>query len=122
MKSDDDDATLGEQLAQWGKVALLETRGRRSGRPTVTPVGFIADPDGTLLIAAASQTSDWARNLRATAECRVTIEDRTADYVAHEADDATRAATTVALILKYGTPAERLGHGPVFRLVPADPR
>ena len=32
-------------------------------------------------------------------------------------DDAAKAAAAVtAMILKYGTPAERLGRGPAFRL------
>ena len=113
-----DDATLGEQLAAWGKVGLLETRGRVSGRPITTAVGFIDEPDGSLLIAAATEASDWARNLRANPRCRVVIESSTADYDALEVDDATRAAAVSALILKYGTPAESLGHGPVFRLRP----
>ena len=36
-----------------------------------------------------------------------------------EGDDHHRAV--VALILKYGTPAERLGAGPAFRLLPGTP-
>ena len=111
-----DDGSLGAQLAAWGKVALLETRGRVSGRPITTPVGFVREPDDTLLVAAATDDSDWARNLRADPACRLTIEDTTADYVAAAVDEATRATAVSALILKYGTPAERLGHGPVFRL------
>jgi F420H(2)-dependent quinone reductase len=71
-----------------------------------------------LLVAAATDESDWARNLRADPRCQVTIEERTADYDATETDDAIRAHAVTALILKYGTPAERLGHGPVFRLSP----
>ncbi len=114
----DSDQTLGEQLAGWGKVALLETRGRASGRVITAPVGFIDEPDGSLLVAAGSEASDWARNLRANPICRATIEQHTTDYDAAEVDDATRAAAVTALILKYGTPAEGLGHGPVFRLRP----
>ncbi len=114
----DDGISLGEQLAAWGKVALLETRGRASGRTITTPVGFVDEPDGSLLVAAGSEASDWARNLRANPICRATIERQTTDYEAAEVDDATRAAAVMALILKYGTPAEGLGHGPVFRLRP----
>jgi hypothetical protein len=71
---------IGEELAEWGKVALLETIGRTSGRPVRTAVG----------------------------------------YMAVELDDAQRAAVITDLILKYGTPAERLGRGPAFylRLLP----
>ncbi len=116
----DDDVSLGEQLAGWGKVALLETRGRASGRAITAPVGFVGEPDGSLLVAAGSEASDWARNLRANPICRATIEGSTTDYEAAEVDDATRAAAVIALILKYGTPAEGLGHGPVFRLRPVE--
>jgi deazaflavin-dependent oxidoreductase (nitroreductase family) len=113
----DRDQTIGEQLAGWGKVALLETRGRVTGRPVRTPVGFAEEPDGSLLVAAGGPDVDWARNLLAEPRCRATIGDRTFDAEALElgGDDHSRAV--VALILKYGTPAERLGRGPAFRLV-----
>jgi F420H(2)-dependent quinone reductase len=78
-------------------------------------VGFVEDGHD-LLVAAGGESTDWALNLRANPECTVTIEDRTTDYVATEVGD--RGPAVVALILKYGTPAERLGHGPVFRLTP----
>jgi len=113
-----DEQSIGAQLAAWGKVALLETRGRVSGRPATTAVGFVEQPDGSLVVAAGGETSDWAQNLRAKPVCRVTIEDSTADYDATEVEGAGRGLVITALILKYGTPAERLGHGPVFRLAP----
>jgi hypothetical protein len=81
-----------------------------------TPVGFVED-GADLLIAAGTESTDWALNLRANPRCTVTIEDRTADYTATEVDDDRRGLAVVALILKYGTPAERLGRGPVFRLI-----
>ena len=111
-----DDQSIGAQLAAWGKVALLETRGRVSGRPFTAAVGFVEQADGSLLVAAGSEASDWAQNLRANPVCRVTIEDLTSNYDATEVDGDARAAAITAHILKYGTPAERLGHGPVFRL------
>ena len=96
-------------------MALLETSGRASGRVVRTAVGFVEDGDD-LLVAAGAESADWALNLRANPECKVTIEDQAADYTAHEVDESERGPAVVALILKYGTPAERLGHGPVFRL------
>jgi len=107
---------VGDQLAGWGKVARIETRGRSSGRSTIAAVGFVEEPDGSLLVAAGSPEADWGRNLDADPSCQVEIEGvtttRTAERLA--GDDANRAV--VALILKYGTPAERLGRGPAFRL------
>ncbi len=40
------------------------------------------------------------------------------DVVAEPLDGPAAAAAVVGLILKYGTSAERLGRGPVFRLRP----
>lgn len=113
-----EELSIGEELAAWGKVALLETRGRRSGRPQAAAVGFIEEDDGSLLVAAGSEATDWARNLRADNRCRATIGDEMRDYRADEVDGPDRGRALTQLILKYGTPAERLGHGPVFRLRP----
>jgi deazaflavin-dependent oxidoreductase (nitroreductase family) len=110
---------VGEQLAAWGKVALLETTGRISGKSVRSAVGFIEEDDGSLLIAAGSDAADWVLNLRANQRCRANVGDRTVEYDrAVELEGRERSATLVALILKYGTPAERLGRGPVFRLIP----
>jgi deazaflavin-dependent oxidoreductase (nitroreductase family) len=109
---------IGEQLANWGRVALLETRGRVSGDPVRTAVGFVEEPGGSLLVAAGSETADWALNLLVEPRCTASVGDATADYVAEQIAPAEAAAVISALILKYGTPAERLGRGPAFRLRP----
>ena len=109
---------IGEELARWGKVAWLETTGRTSGNPVTAAVGFIDESDGSLFVAAGSESADWALNLRANPRCHVTISDVVGWYDATEVDDDRRAKAVVDLILKYGTPAERLGRGPVFRLTP----
>jgi hypothetical protein len=82
-------------------------------------VGFVETLDGALLVAAGDPRADWARNLEADPRCRVTIEDRTEERVAVALADAERNDAIVALILRYGTPAERLGLGPAFRLIRA---
>jgi deazaflavin-dependent oxidoreductase (nitroreductase family) len=109
---------MGAELASWGRVLLLETRGRRTGARRVTPVGFVEEPDGSLLIAAGSPGTGWARNLQAEPRCRVAWSevDRQCIAVPLPEDEATAAVT--ALILRYGTPAEGLGSGPAFRLRP----
>jgi deazaflavin-dependent oxidoreductase (nitroreductase family) len=116
----DDDRSIGEQLVEWGKVALLETTGRRSGETVRSAVGFVEDDDGSLLVAAGSDTADWALNLTANPHCQATIGDRTGAYAASLVGGSERAHALVDLVLKYGTPAERLGRGPVFRLRPLD--
>ncbi|MEO5703549.1 MAG: nitroreductase family deazaflavin-dependent oxidoreductase [Candidatus Limnocylindrales bacterium] len=111
---------LGEQLAGWGKVVRLEIRGRRSGEPTQVAVGYLEAADGSLLVAAGEPDADWARNLEADPRGRATIGDKTIEFVAEPLDGADAAQAVVGLILKYGTSAERLGRGSVFRLRPVD--
>lgn len=113
-----DDRSIGDELVGWGKVALIETTGRVSGAPASAAVGFIDEDDGGLLVAAGSEGADWALNLGANPRCRVTVGERVMACEAREVDEVDRARALAGLVLKYGTPAERLGHGPVFRLVP----
>jgi|tagenome__1003787_1003787.scaffolds.fasta_scaffold19299331_2 deazaflavin-dependent oxidoreductase (nitroreductase family) len=108
--------TIGEELADWGKVAILATVGRSSGRVGHAAVGFVEEPDGALVVAAGTDATDWALNLRAARGCSARIGDDSADYEAHELFGPDRNHAISALILKYGTPAERLGRGPAFRL------
>ncbi len=77
------------------------------------------EPDGSLLVAAGSPDAGWARNLEADRHCRVTLGDRTLEMVAEPLEAAEAARVVIALILRYGTPAEGLGRGPAFRLRPA---
>ena len=109
---------VGEQLAAWGKVAMLQTIGRKSGRLVKSAVGFIEEDDGCMLVAAGSDAADWVQNLRSNPHAIATVGAKSAVYnQAVELEGDERSAILVALILKYGTPAERLGHGPVFRLL-----
>jgi deazaflavin-dependent oxidoreductase (nitroreductase family) len=105
-------------LAAWGKVIRLATIGRRSGLPRVVSIGFVADGDGSLLVAAASESTAWAANLRAHPACSVVLDDEGRAYEATEVTGDDHAGVVRELILKYGTPAERLGAGPAFRLRP----
>jgi deazaflavin-dependent oxidoreductase (nitroreductase family) len=89
-----------------------------TGREASAAVGFIEEPDGSLLVAAGDPDADWARNLEADPACRLTVGDRSWDAVAAPLDQAAAARTVTGLILRYGTPAERLGRGPAFRLRP----
>jgi len=109
---------IGDQLAGWGRVVRLVTQGRASGRPVEVAVGFVEASDGSLLVAAGAPEADWARNLEATPRARAAIGDRSFDVDGERLDGREAAAAVADLILKYGTPAERLGRGPVFRLRP----
>jgi deazaflavin-dependent oxidoreductase (nitroreductase family) len=109
-------SSIAEDLTDWGKVVLLETVGRTTGRPARAAVGFIEEAEGSMLVAAGSEDADWALNLRANPACRATIGDKTTRCLADEVDQGDRSRAITGLILKYGTPAEKLGWGPVFRL------
>jgi len=106
---------LGEQLAGWGKVLRLETRGRVSGRPIEVAVGYIEEPDGSFLVAAGADAG-WARNLESDPTCRVALGDDVRDAVAEPLSGVDASRAVRELILRYGTPAERLGSGPAFRI------
>ena len=91
-----------------------------SGRTVAVAVGFLDEPDGSLLVASGEPDADWARNLEADARCRLTVGERSWDAVAEPLDRAEAARAVAGMILKYGTPAERLGRGQAFRLRPTD--
>lgn len=107
---------IGEQLAGWGTVAIVQTRGHRSGQPARAAVGYVEDVDGSIIVAAGRPDAAWARNLLADQACLVTIGDDIGPFVAEELTGAERNAAIASLILRYGTPAEGLGRGPAFRL------
>ena len=112
---------MEDQLVASGRFVQIETRGRRSGRPRAVTVGFVDDadgPPGAVLVAAGAPDSAWARNLLEDPACRMRIGERAFDALAEPLGAADHARTISGLILRYGTPAERLGAGPTFRLRP----
>ena len=86
-----------------------------TGRPVEVAVGYLED-DGDVLVAAGGADSDWARNLAADPTCRVRLAEDAWPAVAEALEGPEAGRVVRELILKYGTPAERLGRGPVFRL------
>lgn len=112
---------MDADLVAAGRFARIEMRGRQSGLPRSVTVGFVEDtggPEGALLVAAGTADADWAENLLADPACRVRIADRSFDAIAERLEGADHARAVRESILRYGTPAEGLGHGPSFRLRP----
>jgi deazaflavin-dependent oxidoreductase (nitroreductase family) len=111
---------VDDDLVEDGKVIRLETVGRRTGQPVSVTVGFVERPDGSLVVAAGAPDADWALNLLAEPACRVTLRAATFAAVARELVGGERNRAIGDLILRYGTPSERLGSGPAFELQPVD--
>jgi deazaflavin-dependent oxidoreductase (nitroreductase family) len=108
---------IGDDLFFEGKVARITTRGRLTGLARTVAVGYVDQPDGSLFVAAGDRAR-WATNLLADPAVIVEVGDRRFEAVAETLEGAEHAAAIRGLILRYGTPAERLGRGPSFRLRP----
>ena len=75
------------------------------------------EPDGSVLVAAGDH-AHWAQTLFADPEVEVEVGERRFAAIAEPLDGADHSRAIRGLILRYGTPAERLGLGPSFRLRP----
>ncbi len=109
---------MADELVAFGRVARITTAGRRTSRPRDVAVGFVEEPDGSLLVAATDAAADWAANLLDQPACTVETGTRRFEAVAESLSGAEHARAVRELILRYGTPSEGLGHGPSFRLRP----
>ncbi len=114
---------MDDELVASGRFARIEVRGRQSGQPRFVTVGFVEDvggPAGAVLVAAGSPDAAWAQNLLADPACRVRIAGRSFEAIAEPLQGADHARVVRESILRYGTAAEGLGHGPSFRLRPIE--
>jgi deazaflavin-dependent oxidoreductase (nitroreductase family) len=118
QRDESGEPSLEAQLTALGRTVTIEATGRSSGLPRRVTVGFVEDGDGSLLVAASEDVSHWVRNLIAEPRCRVERAGSVRSCRAVPLEGDAAHAAVAALILKYGTPAERLAGGPVFRLVP----
>ena len=103
-------------LTAWGKTIVLETVGRASGRARRVTLGFIEDGHEAILVAASDDTTQWALNLVAEPHCHIERDGSRRAGRAVSLPEGERNAVIARLILKYGTPSERLGRGPAFRV------
>jgi deazaflavin-dependent oxidoreductase (nitroreductase family) len=85
--------------------------------PRPVAVGYVDEPDGSILVAAGDRAL-WADNLLAEPTVEVEVGERRFTAIAEALEGADHARVVRGLILRYGTPAERLGRGPTFRLRP----
>ena len=94
-----------------GDALVLTTRGRRSGRPTSTPLFYARDGD-RLLIAASFAGSGvspgWYRNLVAHPDLEAAVDGKTARYRARTLTDVETEAAWPKLLAVYPTFARYL--------------
>ena len=77
------------------------------------------EADGSILVAA-NERAAWALNLIADPNVQVEVGERQFAAVAEPLSPSDHAVVVRGLILRYGTPAERLGRGASFRLRPIE--
>ncbi len=112
--------TFGSRMAASGRFLLIETVGRRTGRRHRTPVGF-EEAGGALCVGAGSAAAHWAHNLLAQPSCRAYSGGATRSYRAEPLEGNARETALHAIKGRYGPGmADRIGAGPVFRLVPVE--
>jgi deazaflavin-dependent oxidoreductase (nitroreductase family) len=57
-------------------TALLETRGQRSGRPRVTPVGYSREGSAVWIVSEHGRRADYVRNIEKEPNVRMKIRGR----------------------------------------------
>ena len=79
-------------------------------------MGYVAADDGAIVVAAGAPETAWARNLASDPRVEVIAGGRTFNGTAEllDDDDPRRGRAVRDLILRYGTPSEGLGSGPIF--------
>jgi F420H(2)-dependent quinone reductase len=108
----------GQLMARSGRVGILATTGRRTGRRRTAPLGFVARPDGTVLVAAGSPGPAWAANLLAQPSCTFATRGRERRYRARLLEDREREEALVAVRVAWGRMADRATFGETFALEP----
>ncbi|MEU6375685.1 nitroreductase family deazaflavin-dependent oxidoreductase [Streptomyces sp. NPDC046909] len=95
---------IGNRLAPiFGRsvVSRLSVRGRRSGQWRTVPVAVL-EYEGERYLVSYRGLSDWALNLRAAPEGRLTVRGRTEEIEVDEVPEAERPALMAAYRDKYG--------------------
>lgn len=109
----------GSLMARSGRVGILGTTGAKTGLARRAPVGFVARPDGSLLIGAGSRENrGWTANLKANPAATFSIKGVERRYEAHLVSGDERPAALAELRQKMGRVAERTDWGDLFVLEP----
>ncbi len=109
----------GSLMARSGRVGILGTTGAKTGQPRRAPVGFVARPDGSILIGAGSRASrGWTANLKANPAATFSVKGVEHRYRAGLVGGECRAAALDELKAKMGGVAARADWGDLFVLEP----
>ncbi|MEV7890025.1 nitroreductase family deazaflavin-dependent oxidoreductase [Streptomyces sp. NPDC002817] len=95
---------IGNRLAPiFGRsvVSRLSVRGRRSGQWRTVPVAVL-EHEGERYLVSCRGLSDWALNLRAAPDCRLTVRGRAEEITTEEVSESERPALMAAYRKKYG--------------------
>jgi deazaflavin-dependent oxidoreductase (nitroreductase family) len=91
-----------------GDYVVLETTGRKTGRPRQTPVGMKVDGDVAWMVSEHGRHASYVRNIEADARVRVKLGRRWRSGTAHLVDDDDPVARLHTLWGRRGnTPAVR---------------
>ena len=103
------------------RYALLETTGRRSGRPRQTPVGSAAQGD-TFWLVAENRDNAYVRNIEANPRVRVRYEGRWRTGTAHVMpDDDPQKRLDAAYDPRVAAEVKRFGTSPMTVRIDLDP-
>lgn len=109
---------MGGWLSPWpdvtGRIMVVTTVGRKSGRPRRTPLNYALVDGDIYCVAGFGGGSDWYRNLRATPGVEVWLPEGWWDGVAEDVSDSPRRIELLRAVLR--------GSGFAARLAGVDPR
>ena len=91
------------------QILVLETQGRRSGKPHKVPLGWVELEDRIYVVAARGRQTDWLRNALAGGAVRITRAGRTTHIRPQVVADLSRKEAVVrAYVARYPQAADRL--------------
>src|SRR5262245_1049032 len=88
-------------FSRTGTFPILTVHGRRTGKALRTPINVV-ELDGARYVTSPRGETGWSRNLRANADCSLTIKGREQPCRASEVPVDERPRIIKAYLAKYG--------------------
>lgn len=95
---------VGGKFRHGAPVALLTTRGRKTGQPRVSPLLYLRDGDRVIVVASrggSDRNPLWYLNLKADPKVTVQIKDKVLNMTARDATEDERATLWPRLVEMY---------------------